>query len=108
MNILQINASIRGSESASSALATAITSRLQAAHPGSTTAVVDLGVHPLPTLDGALLGALFTPADKRSGEQQTLVTRNDTAIAQLQARLPAQAPCPRRSRDAVRPGAARR
>lgn len=84
MNILQIHSSIRGADSASSTLATEIVDRLTATHPSATVQRLDLAAHPLPMLDGQLLGALFTPADQRSPDQQGLASATDQAIAQLQ------------------------
>ena len=84
MNILQIHSSIRGIDSASSTLATEIVGRLTAAHPNAVVQHLDLATHPMPVLDGQLLGALFTPADQRSPTQQILAAATDQAIAQVQ------------------------
>ena len=85
MKILQINASARRQGANSTQLANRITERLLAANPGATVTVRDLAAEPLPVLDEAALGALFTPAEQRSAEQAALAARFDAAIAELQA-----------------------
>ena len=71
MNILQINASARTGAN-STRVADSITARLQAAHPTATLTLRDLASAPIPFLDGAALGALFTPAEQRTPEQAEL------------------------------------
>jgi FMN-dependent NADH-azoreductase len=85
MNILQINSSARPDNSQSSRLASAIVERLQGANTGAQVTLRDLGRTPHPALDEAALGALFTPADKRSAEQAARVALDDGLIAELQA-----------------------
>jgi len=85
MNILQINASIRAADANSSRVARQVVERLQAANPAATLDVLDLGANPPAVLDGAALGALFTPADQRSAEQAARVASDDALIAQVQA-----------------------
>ncbi|MFZ6843023.1 FMN-dependent NADH-azoreductase [Undibacterium sp. RuTC16W] len=85
MNILQINSSVRASASHSSNLANTVVERLRAAAPDATLTVRDLGSNPHPTLDGAALGALFTPADQRTAEQAARVALDDALIAEIQA-----------------------
>ena len=85
MNILQINASIRAADANSTRVARQIVERLQAANPAATLDVLDLGANPPAVLDGAALGALFTPADQRSAEQAARVASDDALIAQVQA-----------------------
>ena len=84
MNILQINASARPGAN-STRVADSITARLQAAHPDATLTVRDLASAPIPFLDGAALGALFTPAEQRTPEQAALVAAHDAEIAAVQA-----------------------
>lgn len=84
MNILQINSSIQ-IESHSSRIAGLIVDRLRAAHPGARFTLRDVGRDPLPVLDTAAVGALFTPADQRSPEQAARVAQSDALIAELQA-----------------------
>lgn len=85
MNILQINASARREAANSTRVANSITARLQAANPAASLTVRDLAVTPHPVLDEAALGALFTPADKRSAEQAARVALDDALIAEVQA-----------------------
>lgn len=85
MNILQINASIRGAASHSSRLAAEAVARLGDGHAGKHVTVRDLGANPHPVLDPAALQALFTPAEQRTPEQAARVALDDTLIAELQA-----------------------
>ena len=85
MNILQINASARLEGANSTRVANSIVARLQAANPAATLTLRDLAVTPQPVLDAAALGALFTPADKRSAEQAARVALDDALIAEIQA-----------------------
>lgn len=89
MNILQVNSSARswtnGQGSQSTRLANELVERLLAANPGATLTLRDLTSNPHPTLDEAALGALFTPADKRSDEQHARVALDNALIAEVQA-----------------------
>ncbi len=85
MNILQINSSLRGTQSESTRVANAIVAKVAAANPGATVTVRDLGANPHPVLDEAALGALFTPADQRTAEQAARVALDDALIAEAQA-----------------------
>jgi len=89
MNILQINSSARswsnGQGSQSTRLANELVERLLAANPGAGRTMRDLTSNPHPALDEATLGALFTPADQRTPEQQARVAQDDALIAELQA-----------------------
>jgi FMN-dependent NADH-azoreductase len=85
MNILQINSSVRGTQSESTRVANAIVARLAAANPGAAVTVRDLGANPHPVLDEAALAALFTPADQRTADQAARVALDDALIAQAQA-----------------------
>ncbi|HEY1130854.1 MAG TPA: NAD(P)H-dependent oxidoreductase [Roseateles sp.] len=87
MNILQINSSARrlldDQGSVSTRLANELTAGLRAADPTATVTVRDFAVSPLPVLDEAALGALFTPAEARSADQAARVALNDQLIAEL-------------------------
>lgn len=85
MNILQINSSARAENSQSTRLATSIVERLQGAHDNAKLVVRDLGRTPHPALDECALGALFTPADKRTAGQAERVALDDALIAELKA-----------------------
>ncbi|MBV8469059.1 MAG: NAD(P)H-dependent oxidoreductase [Burkholderiaceae bacterium] len=88
MNILQINSSARrvqdGQGSFSTRLATELSRAIAARTAGAAVTVRDLGQQPHPAMDETMLGALFTPADKRSAEQAALVAANDALINELQ------------------------
>lgn len=84
MNLLQINTSIRGEQSHSSHLANLLTDKLQAVYPESSLTKRDLAQSAPPLLDGAALGALFTPADQRDAEQLALAERFDVLIDEIQ------------------------
>ncbi len=89
MNILQINSSARrlheGQGSVSTQLANEVVQQLVERNPGARTVVHDLAVHPLPPMDEAALGALFTPAEARTPAQAERVALNDQLIAELKA-----------------------
>jgi FMN-dependent NADH-azoreductase len=85
MNILQINSSARGNDSESTRVAKQIVAKLVAANPGAQVTLRDVGAQPLPELDGAALGALFTPAENRNAEQAARVAKDDAIIAEAQA-----------------------
>ncbi len=85
MNILQINASARREGANSTRVANDIVTALQAKHSDANLTVRDLAVTPHPVIDEATLGALFTPADKRTPEQNARVALDDALIAELKA-----------------------
>ena len=84
MKILQINASARSEGANSTRVANAVVERLRAANPGSSLKVRDLAKEPVPVLDSAELGALFTPAEGRTPEQTASVAARDAVIAEVQ------------------------
>ena len=85
MNILQLNASVRGAQSESIRVSNAITAKLLAEHPGATVKVRDLVADRHPVLDEDTLTALFTPADQRTPAQAARVALDDALIAEAQA-----------------------
>lgn len=85
MNILQINASARREGANSTRVANSVVARLQSANPAATLTVRDLSGNPHPVLDETALGALFTPAEKRTPEQTARVALDDALIAEVQA-----------------------
>ena len=85
MNILHITSSVRGNDSESSRVTRQIVDKLLAANPGAAVTRRDVGANPHPQLDGAAVGALFTPADKRTAEQAARVALDDALIAEAQA-----------------------
>lgn len=85
MNILEILSSARAGNSYSTRLSHALVERLQQDHAAARVQVRDLGANPHPMLDGAALGALFTPAEQRTAAQQARVALDDVLIAEVQA-----------------------
>ncbi|MDK6078113.1 FMN-dependent NADH-azoreductase [Massilia varians] len=85
MNILQITSSVRGKDSESTRVTNLIVNKLVSSNPDAKVVHRDFGVQPHPVLDGAAVGALFTPADQRSAEQAARVALDDALIAEAQA-----------------------
>jgi FMN-dependent NADH-azoreductase len=79
---LFVESSVRGDASASGQLAARFKEQLLAA--GHTVVTRDVGSEPLPALDGAMLGALFSAADTRSAEEQAQADRVTALIDELQ------------------------
>jgi len=75
--------SILGNRSHSTELADHFMARVKAAHPADTVKIRDLGAQPIPYFDGNTAGALFTPAEARSVEQQRIVELSDSLVAEL-------------------------
>lgn len=84
-NILFINSSARSTGSISRQLTGEFIAQLKAAQPGSTVVERDVAAHPIAHLDEKMLGAFFTPADKRSAEQQDMVKLSEQLIAEVNA-----------------------
>ena len=85
MNILQITSSVRGNDSESTRVTNLVVDKLVAANPGATVVRHDFGAQPHPALDGATVGALFTPPEQRTPEQAARVALNDALILEAQA-----------------------
>ena len=85
MNILQINSSARREGANSTRVANSIVAHLQSANPTAALTLRDLASTPHPVLDETALGALFTPAEKRTPDQVARVALDDALIAELQA-----------------------
>ncbi|MDH0094359.1 NAD(P)H-dependent oxidoreductase [Achromobacter mucicolens] len=83
MKTLVILSSILGERSNSKQLADHLIARVKAANPASAIKVRDIGAQPIPYFDGNTAGALFTPAESRTVEQQRLVELSDSLIAEL-------------------------
>eukprot|EP00667_Euglena_gracilis_P018816 EG_transcript_20053 len=83
--IVQINSSAQLSGSASTKLADMIVANLQQLHPSSTLEVRDLATNPHPDLDGAALGAIFTPADQQTAAQSARCALDEALIKQVQS-----------------------
>jgi len=82
--ILQINSAARSQGSQSTQLASELVAKLQS-KLGADVVVRDLLKDGVSHLDDATLGAFFTPADKRSPEQQAINARSEALIRELQA-----------------------
>jgi len=85
MNILHITSSIRGDASESTRVTQQIVDKLVAANPDATIVRRDLGAAPVLLLDGAALGALFTPGEQRTAAQLARVEQDDALILEAQA-----------------------
>lgn len=84
MNILRIDSSIKPREaSVSVGLADKVIQHLRATDPDAT--LVTRDVTTVPAIDGAWLGAVFTPADQRSAEQATIAAYADELLDELRA-----------------------
>ena len=78
--VLHIDSSIRAEGSVSRALSQKITSRFE----GATVLRRDLA-DGVPLIDGAWMGANFTPAADRTDEQKAVLATSDAMVAELQA-----------------------
>jgi FMN-dependent NADH-azoreductase len=82
--ILQLNSAARSQGAQSTQLANEVVAQL-ARRDGAKVVVRDLLSENLPHLDDAILGAFFTPADKRTPEQVAIDARSVALINELQA-----------------------
>ena len=85
MNVLVIQSSVRAQDANSSKLANMIVDKIKARHAGASIETLDLGSNPHPVLDGAAVGAIFTPSEQRSAEQAARVALDDALIAKVQS-----------------------
>lgn len=83
-NILRVESSIKGEASVSRRLTDRITARLEAANPGASVTLRDLSTG-VPQIDGAWIGAVFTPAEARSPEQAKIAAYSDSLLAEVRA-----------------------
>jgi FMN-dependent NADH-azoreductase len=82
-NILFVTSSPRGAASHSSKVAERVLADLVAHHPNATVVRRDLARDPLPHVDEAYLGAVFTPAEARSDEQRAMAALSDKLVDEL-------------------------
>src|SRR5471032_1114138 len=82
-NVLYINSSVRNSGSLSRQQSAAFIAKWQAAHPSDTIVTRDLTTNPVPHLTEQMLGAFFTPADKRNADQAHTIKVSDTLVDEL-------------------------
>ncbi len=83
MKTLVVLSSILGDRSNSKQLVDHLLARVKQSDASATIKVRDLGADPIPYFDGATAGAMFTPAEARSVEQQRIVELSDTLVAEL-------------------------
>jgi len=81
--LLWIKSSIFGDNGVSAHAAASYVSRWQESHPEGRVVVRDVGTEPLPHFDMTRIGAIMTPADQRSPEQQKIADGADALIAEL-------------------------
>lgn len=81
--VLHINSSITGDNSVSRELSRELIERLNQTSEGIELIERDFSKQPIPHLDGARLGALFTPAEARSAEQNQAAAFADQLIDEL-------------------------
>jgi len=84
-NILHITSSVKGAASRSTMLSEEVVAGLVQQEPGARVITRDLATKPVAMLDADALGALSTPADRRSPAQQALIAAHDALIAEIQA-----------------------
>lgn len=84
-NILFVSSSPRGEASLSNKVAERVLADLVAHEPTATVVRRDLAGQPLPHIDGAFLGSVFTPASDRSDEQAKIVSTSDALVDELLA-----------------------
>lgn len=84
MKILQINGSARTQGAHSTTVANRISERLLEQNPGAQVEVLDLSTNPVPVFDEAAIGAVFTPAEQRTPEQQARAEQSMALVRQLQ------------------------
>ncbi len=82
--ILRIETSIKGDASVSRKLTDRIIARLTKTHSGATVATRDLS-EGVPQIDGAWIGAVFTPAADRTPEQAQIAAYSDALLDEVKA-----------------------
>lgn len=82
--ILHIISSPRGAASMSIKLGNAIIEKIQAAYPDATVTESNLVKKQFPHLEESHLAAFFTPAERRSVENQEAIRHSDEAIQEIQ------------------------
>ncbi len=82
--LLHIDASPLGSASISRHLSAEFVRKWKQANPHGKVITRDLSSTSIPPVDGSWVGAVYTPAEKRSAEQKTVVALSDELIAELE------------------------
>ncbi|MFL9880634.1 FMN-dependent NADH-azoreductase [Herbaspirillum rhizosphaerae] len=83
--LLHIDSSARFTGSITRQLSAAYAEQWQAKNVGGKVVRRDLAKDTLPHITEALIGAYYTPADKRSAEQQSIIALSDTLVDELLA-----------------------
>jgi len=83
--LLHIDSSARLSGSITRQLSAAYVEQWQARNPGGKVVQRDLATSDIPHISEALIGSYFTPADKRSAEQQSIIALSDKLVDELLA-----------------------
>ncbi|WP_413873226.1 FMN-dependent NADH-azoreductase [Albidovulum sp.] len=83
-HILRIDSSIKADASVSRRLTDRVMARLALAHPGARVTQRDLSGG-VPAIDGAWIGAVYTPAEARSADQTRIAAYSDALLAEVRA-----------------------
>jgi FMN-dependent NADH-azoreductase len=83
--ILAIEVSPNGSNSASRKISDQLLANLQKRHPEAKLVRRDLAKDPFPHVEGETVGAYFTPPEKHSAGQQKSIRRSNEAVDELLA-----------------------
>ena len=82
-SILLVTSSPRGAASHSTRVATELAQKLQAKTPGAKIVTRDLASNPLPHIDADYASGIYTPAELRSVQQQSVVGVSDAVVDEL-------------------------
>ncbi|PSH64085.1 MULTISPECIES: FMN-dependent NADH-azoreductase [Phyllobacterium] len=82
-SILLVTSSPRGAASHSTRVATELAQKLQAKTPGAKIVTRDLANNPLPHIDADYTSGIYTPAESRSAQQQSVVGVSDAIVDEL-------------------------
>lgn len=83
--VLHINSSARIAESISRKVSGEFVAKLLTAHPGATCVIRDVAVEQVPHLTEQMIGAFFTPAEKRTPQQADDAALSEQLVAELKA-----------------------
>ncbi|MEK1850532.1 MAG: FMN-dependent NADH-azoreductase [Phyllobacterium sp.] len=82
-SILLVTSSPRGAASHSTRVATELAQKLKAKTPGAKIVTRDLAKNPLPHIDADYTSGIYTPAESRSAQQQSVVGVSDAIVDEL-------------------------